>query len=136
MFGSVGWGEILVLAVVGLFVFGPDRLPNVVKDAASMLRNVRDTLTGARRQLKDQLGDDFPDIDPRMLNPKAFVRKHLLEDPDDDYTPPRRTPATASSNPSVTGSTPAAAPAGAVDTAPPPAAAPAQPAAPYDPDTT
>lgn len=136
MFGSVGWGEILVLAVVGLFVFGPDRLPNVVKDAASMLRNVRDTLTGARRQLKDQLGDDFPDIDPRMLNPKAFVRKHLLEDPDDDYTPPRRnaTPATASSNPSVTGGSPAAAaaPAGAVDTAPPAQA----PAAPYDPDTT
>ncbi|WP_242418185.1 twin-arginine translocase TatA/TatE family subunit, partial [Frankia sp. CpI1-P] len=27
MFNGVGWGEVVVLLLIGLFVFGPDRLP-------------------------------------------------------------------------------------------------------------
>jgi hypothetical protein len=27
VFDGVGWGEIVVLLLIGLFVFGPDRLP-------------------------------------------------------------------------------------------------------------
>ncbi len=27
MFSSLGWGEIVLLLMVALFVFGPDRLP-------------------------------------------------------------------------------------------------------------
>ena len=31
MFGSVGWGELLVLLVVGLVVLGPERLPGAIQ---------------------------------------------------------------------------------------------------------
>ena len=27
MFDSIGWGEIVVLALAALFIFGPERLP-------------------------------------------------------------------------------------------------------------
>lgn len=41
MFGSLGGGEILVLILVGLIVFGPERLPTVARDAAKVLRQLR-----------------------------------------------------------------------------------------------
>lgn len=84
MFSSLGWGEILVLAVVALIVFGPDRLPGVTRDAAKMLKQVRGMAQGARTQLKSELGPEFADVDLDSLNPRTFVRKHLFEDIDDD----------------------------------------------------
>lgn len=80
MFNSLGWGEVLALIVVALFVFGPDKLPKVAKDAGRMLRQLREMANGARTQLKSELGPEFADLDLDSLNPRTFVRKHLLED--------------------------------------------------------
>jgi sec-independent protein translocase protein TatB len=80
MFNSVGWGEMLALIVVALFVFGPDKLPKVAKDAGRMLRQLREMANGAKSQIKSELGPEFADIDLDTLNPRTFVRKHLLED--------------------------------------------------------
>jgi sec-independent protein translocase protein TatB len=82
MFGSLGWGEMLALVVIALFVFGPDKLPKVARDAGRMLRQLREMAQGARTQLKSELGPEFADLDFDSLNPKTFVRKHLFEDQD------------------------------------------------------
>jgi sec-independent protein translocase protein TatB len=90
MFGSLGWGEILALVVISLFVFGPDKLPRVARDAGRMLRQLREMANGARNQLKTELGPEFADLDFDSLNPRTFVRKHLFEDdPATDTTTPR-----------------------------------------------
>jgi sec-independent protein translocase protein TatB len=80
MFGSLGWGEVLALIVIALFVFGPDKLPRVARDAGRMLRQLREMANGARTQLKSELGPEFADLDFDSLNPRTFVRKHLFED--------------------------------------------------------
>jgi sec-independent protein translocase protein TatB len=80
VFGSLGWSEILLLFVVALVVFGPDKLPQVARDAGRMLRQVREMAQGARNQLKSELGPEFGAIDLDSLNPRTFVRKHLFED--------------------------------------------------------
>jgi len=80
MFGSLGWGEILMLGVIALFIFGPDKLPQVARDAGKMLRQLREMANGARNQLRSELGPEFADLDFDSLNPKTFVRKHLFED--------------------------------------------------------
>jgi sec-independent protein translocase protein TatB len=80
MFGSLGLGEILTLLVVGLIVFGPDKLPQVARDAARVLRQLRAMAQGASGQLRSELGPEFADLDLDSLNPKTFVRKHLLGD--------------------------------------------------------
>lgn len=84
MFSSLGWGEILVLGVLALIIFGPERLPGFAKDAAKALKSLRHTAQGARSQLKSELGPEFENFDLDSLNPRTFVRKHLLEDLDDD----------------------------------------------------
>ena len=96
MFDSIGWGEIIVLALAALFIFGPERLPSLAKDAATGLKKVREAVTGVRGQLHDTLGDDFDhlkDMDLRQYHPKTFIRQQLLADDDAD-APLRRGSAT------------------------------------------
>ena len=118
MFDSIGWGEIIVLALAALFIFGPERLPTLAKDAAAGLKKVRAAITGVREQVNESLGDDLPqlrDLDLRKYHPKTFIRSQLLGDDDE---PSSTASATAGS---------AAAAARPRDHATPP---------PYDPDAT
>ena len=83
MFDSIGWGEIIVLALAALFIFGPERLPDLAKDAAAGLKKVRTAVTGVRAQVNETLGDDLPelrDLDLRRYHPKTFIRSQLFED--------------------------------------------------------
>jgi len=80
---NIGPLELIVLAVVGLIVLGPDRLPGLAKDAARMIRTLRDLATGARTQLRDELGPEFADVDLRNLNPRTAISRAILgEDAD------------------------------------------------------
>ena len=83
MFDSIGWGEIAVLALAALFIFGPERLPGLAKEAAAALKYVRSAVTGVREQVEDNLGDELAglrDLDLRRYTPKNFVREQLLRD--------------------------------------------------------
>jgi sec-independent protein translocase protein TatB len=85
MFDSIGWGEIIVLGLAALFIFGPERLPTLAKDAAAGLKRVREAITGVREQLDESLGDDLAelrDLDLRKYHPKTFIRDQLLGDDD------------------------------------------------------
>ena len=81
MFSHVGWSELAVLAVVGLLIFGPDRLPKAAADAARMLRQLRAMARGAAADLKAELGPEMADLDLASLHPRRIVGS-LLEDDD------------------------------------------------------
>ncbi len=86
MFDSIGWPEIIVLALAALFIFGPERLPGLAKDAASGLKRVHTAITGVREQVNESFGDDLPelrDLDLRKYHPKTFIRSQLLGEDDD-----------------------------------------------------
>ena len=80
MFLDLSFTKLLVLAVIALVVFGPDRLPGLATQAGRMLRELRRMADGARSELQDQLGPEFSQFDLNDLNPKHFVRKHLLDE--------------------------------------------------------
>lgn len=85
MFDSIGWGEIVVLGLAALFIFGPDRLPNLAKEAATGLKRLRGAMTGVRGQLDEALGEDFQQLRGLELgrySPKAFLRQHLIGEDD------------------------------------------------------
>lgn len=95
---NIGPMELLVLAIVGLVVLGPEKLPGLARDAARMIRTLRDLATGARQQLRDELGPEFADIDLRNLNPRTAVARAVFGDDVPDlrkYDPRRLNPGEA-----------------------------------------
>ena len=76
--------KILVLAVIALVVFGPNELPKMAAKAGKALRELRNIAEGAKNDLREGLGPEFADFEIEDLNPKRFVHKHLLGDPDAD----------------------------------------------------
>lgn len=81
---DIGIPEFMVLAVAALFIFGPDRLPDIARQAARGIRTVRAMAQNARRELTKELGPEFEDFDINDLNPRTFVKKRLLDDLDED----------------------------------------------------
>jgi sec-independent protein translocase protein TatB len=80
MFGNLGWEEILVLAVVGLIIFGPDRLPKAAQDAARVLRELRTMARGAADDLRSELGPEIADLDLRSFHPRRIVEDAFFGD--------------------------------------------------------
>ncbi|MEV0229883.1 sec-independent translocase [Nonomuraea sp. NPDC050786] len=83
---NLGWMEIGALIVIALLVFGPDKLPQAASQAGKTLRNLRRMANNARDDLRAGLGPEFQNFDPADLNPRNFVRKHLLDDLEDDWS--------------------------------------------------
>jgi Tat protein translocase TatB subunit len=74
--GDIGFGEIVVIAIVGLLVFGPDRLPEMARQAGGWVRDLRKMVASARSEMSGSLG-----VDPRYLSdPKGSITKDLLGD--------------------------------------------------------
>lgn len=79
MFENLGTPEFVALLLLALLIFG-ERLPKVISDGMRMLRGLRAMATNATGDLSKELGTDIKLED---LNPKAFVRKHLLSEEDE-----------------------------------------------------
>jgi len=81
MFG-MGWPELLVVGIVAVFVFGPDRLPDLAKQAGRFLRTARQMMDNAKADLSNELGDDFAelrDLNLRDLDPREIVRRNVVD---------------------------------------------------------
>jgi sec-independent protein translocase protein TatB len=80
VFLDLDFTKLLVLGVIALIIFGPDRLPAMAAQAGRALREVRKLLDGAKSELQENLGPEFSQLDITDLNPKTFVRKHLMDE--------------------------------------------------------
>jgi sec-independent protein translocase protein TatB len=80
VFENLNWWEIGALFMLALLIFG-ERLPKVIGDGLKMLRGLRAMAQNATTDLSRELGTD---IQLQDLHPKAFIRKHLLSEEDED----------------------------------------------------
>lgn len=89
MFDSVGWGEILVLVVAGLFILGPERLPSAAAWLGRSVHQIKEYATGAREQLRGEFGQEFDQLRKpledlrslRDLDPRSAMKRTLFDDP-------------------------------------------------------
>ncbi len=92
MFG-VGLQELVLLAIVAVVVFGPDKLPEFARQLGQFVRSAKKLADGARDQLREELGPEYADLELRDLDPRTIVRKHIIEamnDADEDAKPKRK----------------------------------------------
>lgn len=88
MFSSVGWGEILVLVIVGIVVVGPERLPRIINDVKAMVLAARNAISSAKEEMGDDFKEDFEDFrkplaqlnDVRRMGARGLVGRALLDD--------------------------------------------------------
>lgn len=52
---DVGFGELLLVAVVALLVLGPERLPSAARTVGALLRRLRDGWTSVRAEVEREL---------------------------------------------------------------------------------
>ncbi|MGH3423413.1 MAG: sec-independent translocase [Nocardioidaceae bacterium] len=86
----MGWPEIFVIVIVATFVFGPERLPDLARQAGRFLRTVKQMVDNAKSDLAGEMGDEFSglkDMSLRDLDPREIVRRNILEAMEDDDDP-------------------------------------------------
>ena len=87
MFG-MGWGEMFLVGIVGVIVFGPDKLPDFARQAARFVRTVRRMAQDAKNDIGRELGHDLSGFELRSLDPREMVRRTILDDSDPDASAP------------------------------------------------
>ena len=88
MFG-IGLPELMVLVVIAVVVFGPDRLPEFARQAGRLVRQVRTFTQAARDDIRGELGPEFADFELTDLDPRRAMRKYIQDawDESEDVEP-------------------------------------------------
>jgi sec-independent protein translocase protein TatB len=83
---GIGLPELMVIAIVAVVVFGPERLPEFARQAGKFVRQMRNLAQSAQSQLREELGPEYADLRLADLDPRQAIRKHILEalEEDDD----------------------------------------------------
>ncbi|AZI58124.1 twin-arginine translocase subunit TatB [Nakamurella antarctica] len=96
MFG-LGWGEILIILGVGVFVLGPERIPVAVRWVSEASKKLKTMAAGAQEDLKREIGPELEELrrqvadlqslkeyqdlkSLRDMNPKKILQKNILGD--------------------------------------------------------
>jgi len=77
--------EFLLLLIIGVLVIGPSRLPEYTQKLANLVKEVRRMASGAREQIKEEVGIDIDEVDwkkydPRQYDPRRIIKEALLDD--------------------------------------------------------
>ncbi|MFJ6418322.1 sec-independent translocase [Paeniglutamicibacter sp. NPDC091659] len=88
MFLGINGSELLVLAVLAVVILGPEKLPEYAAQLARLVKELRRMATGAKEQLREEVGDDIVDmdwkkLDPRQYDPRRIIKEALLDDFED-----------------------------------------------------
>jgi sec-independent protein translocase protein TatB len=76
---DIGIFELVVIALVAVGVAGPDRLPELARQAGQVVRRLRAMVQGVERELRSGLGPDFAELDVRDLDPRRALKRHVLD---------------------------------------------------------
>lgn len=84
--------KVILLGIIAAALIGPERLPVVAEHLAGALSRTRDWMRNAQSRLREEVGEDFDDVDwrrldPREYDPRRIIRQALLEEIVDDDQP-------------------------------------------------
>lgn len=69
LFGSFGWGEILIIAFVILLLFGGRKIPELMKGIGKGVKSFKDGMKGVEDEIKDdEVKDTIKDIKKDIEN--------------------------------------------------------------------
>ncbi len=75
---DISFFELLVVAIVGLIVIGPERLPTTVRTCALWIGRIKRSLMETRREIEKQIGAD--DIRRELHNEQVLHNLEKMKD--------------------------------------------------------
>lgn len=77
--------KLLVIGLIAAMLLGPERLPKYAAMLGQFTVRAREFLNGAKDRMREEMGDDFDDmdwrtLDPRQYDPRRIIREALLDD--------------------------------------------------------
>lgn len=83
--GGLTFEKLAIVLVIALVVLGPDRLPIYAQKLGEFVKSVKRMTDGAKDRVKEEMGDDFDEmdwkqLDPRQYDPRRIIREALVEE--------------------------------------------------------
>jgi sec-independent protein translocase protein TatB len=77
--------KLLLIGLVAALILGPERLPRYAESLAQFTKRAREWVSTAKTRMRDEMGEDFDDVDwrtldPRQYDPRRIIREALLDD--------------------------------------------------------
>jgi sec-independent protein translocase protein TatA len=85
---SIGFGEIFIILVLALIIFGPRRLPEMGRTVGRSLREFRRATSEIRSEITADLDDEPPRLTAEERARKIEERKARTEPPREETEPP------------------------------------------------
>ena len=85
MFGNLGFGELLIIMIVILLLFGAKRIPEIAGSLGKGIREFKKNVNDATREITS---DSVPPIDQPRLTPAELEQRRSAEER--DRTEPKR----------------------------------------------
>ena len=79
MFG-LGWDQIIIILLVGIFLLGPERIPTAVQWVGSTVRKLRTMAAGAQAQLRTEIGPELDELRRQIAELQSFKEIQELRD--------------------------------------------------------
>lgn len=79
MLPNVGFGELMLLLVIGLLVVGPQRLPEITRAAAKAWRTFQQETGKAKSALKEALDEPTRELREAFAEPQAELKRTIEE---------------------------------------------------------
>jgi len=89
---GIGFWELTILALIGLVVLGPEKLPRVANQIGSWLGQARRMTRMMRRQLEEELDfSETPKIKPPTPSREPSTKEDIAQPREDDNYSPEHT---------------------------------------------
>jgi sec-independent protein translocase protein TatB len=72
--------KLAVIAVIAVFLVGPQRLPGYAAQLARLVKAARALGRQAQDRLRDELGPDFDEVDWKKLDPRQYDPRRIIRD--------------------------------------------------------
>jgi sec-independent protein translocase protein TatB len=72
--------KLLLIGVLAVFLLGPERLPRYAAGLARLVKGIRNMASGAKDRMRNEMGDDFDDVDWRKLDPRQYDPRRIIRD--------------------------------------------------------
>ncbi|HTE62005.1 MAG TPA: hypothetical protein VK631_16765 [Solirubrobacteraceae bacterium] len=77
--------KLLIIAIIAVFLIGPDRLPGYAAQLARLVKSLRGMANGAKERMREEMGPEFDEvdwkkIDPRQYDPRRIIREALVDE--------------------------------------------------------